>query len=255
MAKIPREKLKDASSDERKEYVDQLREESQTFKGRTAIEWRKVKSMQGGELRAHIWDYYRIHILAVIILIAVAAYSIHLALNPPPDSILTVAFVGGWLPEEYEAAIAEALAENLVEDPNREMVQILVFTVTDEDPHFTMMNHQRFAAMTTVREIDMVIGNLATFEGEVEGLGMAPAISYMDLIPLFEEAGLALPAEPVIAYDIDDDYTPFAFAISVADSNLFEDVGLFLDGFYLGVMINTQRLDAVVHAIGAIWQN
>jgi len=253
MPKVPTEKLKDVGSDERKEYVDQLREESQTLKGRVAIEWRKIKEMDGGTKCAHIFEYYKFHILAIIVVIAICGYSVHRVLNPAPDSVLTIAFVGGWLPHEYENAIAEALAENLVEDPNREMVQVLTFTVSDADPQFTMMNHQRFAAMTAVREIDIVIGNLATFGDDIEGLGMAHATNYMDLVPLFEAAGVALPSQPVMVDDPETDYPPFAFAISIADSSFFEDIGLYLDEFYFGVILNTQRVDAIVHTIGRLW--
>ena len=255
MPKIPREKLKEVGSDERKEHVDQLRAESQTLKGRVAIEWRKIKEMDGRGRRAHIAEYYKFHILAVIIFFAICGYSIHSALNPAPDSVLTVAFVGGWLPEEYSNAIAEALGENLIEDPNREMVQILSFVESDTDPSFTMMNHQRFAAMIAVREIDIVIGHLAAFGDDIEGLGMAHGNSYMDLVPLFEEAGVALPAQPIVIESDIDDYPPFAFAISAADSSLLQEVGLITDSFYFGVILNTQRLDAVVHAIGNLWQN
>jgi len=255
MRKVARENLKEPGSDERKEQVDKLREESQTLKGRINIELRKLKEMDGRTRRQHIWHYYRMHIIATILIVGFSAHFIwDTIINTVPEPVLTIAWTGPWVPEEFLDGLADALAEHLVEDPDNERVQVLSF-FSSEDPQFLMASIQRFAAMTTVGELDIVIGHLEEFDEDVLGVGMAQGWSFRDLQLYLSQAGVNPTANPIMIDDPWDDGPPFAFAVNMEDSPMMNQLGFIAENLYFGIIVNTPREEAVIKAISALWQN
>jgi len=223
-------------------------------KQKIAEELDKIKGMKGRTRWEYIWAYYRISIVVTLAIIAIAAHTLYTqVINPPPRSIMMIAWMGQWEHEESFSIFREALTDYLSEYPERETVTILTF-FTGGDPQHDMAMHQRFVAMTAAAEIDIVLGTfIDLYEFDARALGIARDWSFGDIDYYFDEAGIGLPGEPLIGYHVFEDYRPFPFAISLADVPLLNEAGISTDNLYFAVMANTQRVDMVTRTIRRLW--
>ena len=225
-----------------------------SVKDRIRAEWKKIMDMKGKTRREYIWDYYKIPIIAFIIGSWMVGSIINdVFINPPPGSVLTIAWMAGWEPEERLDELRDVLYPLVVEDPNRETVNILTFFM-GVDPQHDMAMHTRFAAMTAAAEIDIVIGNFMHHEEEeLMGLGIAPAFSFLDLRTMFAEAGISPPDEFLFFDGEGVDDPPLAFGIPMDSADFFTNMGFSAEDRYLGVIMNTQRNEEVISAIRLLW--
>jgi len=221
------------------------------MKEKLRAEWKKIQSMKGREKWEYIWGYYKIHIIGISAVLLVAGSIINdTIINPPPNSVLTIAWMGGFELDGRLDELRDALYPMLVEDPGSETVHVLTFFITGDDPQQDMAQHTRFSAMTAARELDIVIGTLVhNEEADIMALGLAPSWFFHDLRPFLAEAGIE--PDGVIFHD-DEEGNPVAFAIPTEGSAIFEDVGISTEGRWLGVVGNTQREEAAVKAIRAL---
>ena len=221
------------------------------MKEKLRAEWKKIQSMQGREKWEYIWGYYKIHIIGVSAALLMTGSIVNdIFINPPPSSVLTIAWMGGFEMEWQLNALRDALYPMVVEDPSSETVHILTFFITGTDPQQDMAQHTRFSAMVAARELDIVIGTLEyNEEAEILALGMAPSWFFSDLRPFLAQAGIE--PDGVIFYEAEEGY-PVAFAVPMEGSALFEEVGLFTEGRWLGIVGNTLRDEAVTYAVRAL---
>jgi len=223
---------------------------NETMKERFLAELQKIKAMEGRVKREYIWDYYKIPIIAAIIgLFMLGSLLNDTVINPPPRSALTIAWMASFEVDTTLNSLGEALYPAVVEDPDRQTVQVMSFLLGG-DPQMDMANHQRFAAMTAAREIDIIIGHVAEFEEDVIGLGIAPSWVFADLHPILSDVGI--PPENLLL-GVSDEGEALAFGISMEGSVLFEALGITAEGAYLGVLVNTDRREAVVEALRKLW--
>ena len=226
------------------------------FKEKFRAERAKIMEMKGKTRREYIWDYYKIPIIAFIVGTWMIGSLINdVWINPPPGSVLTIAWMAGWESEEQLNELRDSLYPLFVEDPRRETVQILTFFM-GTDPQMDMAMQQRFAAMTAAAELDIIIGNFVVHEfddGSFMSLGLAPPFSLLDMRPVFDEAGLMLPDDPLIFDGTVIDEPIVYFAVPMHDAAYFTDMGFSPENRYLGVIMNTQRYEAVIDAIRHLW--
>ncbi|MCL2422035.1 MAG: hypothetical protein FWD03_09275 [Defluviitaleaceae bacterium] len=226
------------------------------MKVRLREELQKIQSMKGRIRWEYIWGYYKFHIIGTIIGIFIFGSLLNdLVINPPPRSILTVAWLADFEWDERLHALGDALDAAVVENPNREKVFIPTFYLTDgADPQNDVAQIQRFQALLAARELDIIIGRIEdNDEFEFTGLGMAPSWVMTDLRPVLAEAGLTVDEDVLRFYYDDETGLPFAFAMSLEGSVLFADAGIPTAGRYLGVTVNTENYAHVVAAIRALW--
>jgi len=222
------------------------------MKEKLRAEWKKIQSIKGREKWEYIWGYYKIHIIATAAALLMTGSIVNdVFINPPPDSVLTIAWMGGFELEGRLDTLRNSLYPILVDDTANETVHILTFLLTGADPQQDMAQHTRFSAMTAARELDIVIGTLEhNEEVDIMALGMAPSWFFYDLRPFLAEAGI----EPEgLVFHEDEEGTPIAFAIPLDGSVLLEEAGIATEGRWLGVIGNTQREEAVVKAIRALF--
>ena len=213
-------------------------------------ELQKIRSLKGKEKWEYIWDYYKLHIIGTIILLWISGSIINdTIINPPPQSVLTIAWMAGFEPDDRLNALSVALypkLEELVENPGREAVQVLNFFM-GADPQLQMANHHRFAAMTAANELDIIIGTVVIHEEERITLGLAPTWGLRDIRTYIPEAN----AEGLLFYE-SEEYGTIAFAVPLEGSAFFNTLGLQTENVYLGIMINSLREEAVQLALHAI---
>lgn len=226
---------------------------NKTFKQAYQEEMVKLREMNFSEKREYIWAYYKYHIIAITIIFTMVGGIINdVWINPPPQSVLTIAWMGHFATEDQFDEIREVLSPVLVEDPDRETVQILSFRMTG-DPSMDMAQHQRFSAMLTTRELDIAIGGFmhSEFEEAPDLLGMAPVWSFGELRPIMAAADVEV--EHMLFYD-DDEGVEVGFAVPIEGNAFFEGIGIITENQYLAMFINSERMEAVVQTIQKIWE-
>ena len=196
-------------------------------------EWEKIKSLKGKELREYIWEYYKLYIIVVLIILAVIGNSIYRsAVNPPLTPMLNIAWnYGPQLPDFY-MDLADELTSHLEASVKNERVFIIPFFETD-DPQMNMAMQMRLAAMVSTGEVDIVIAT----EDEL-GL-LADEFILLDISSwLPAGTGGLLKTEY-------ENGTSIVYGVSIRESRMLKNASFFItDGDpnpYLGVFINTAR--------------
>ena len=223
-----------------------------SLKERFKAEIKKMRAMEFRVLREYIWDYYKLHIIAgLIIAILVGNFLNDTIINPPARPVLTIAWMGPPLIEDASDAFSRSLSD-LLEDPAREAVNIANFTPIG-DMQFDIANSQRFAAMTAAREIDLIIAPYYYFEPDELGdgghmMGIAGIFSFMDIKPLFP-----VNSNTELLTLTNEDGSEINFA--PVSEFFLNEFGLNFSNLYLGVTINTRRLENVTRALEIIYGN
>ena len=225
-----------------------------SVKERLRAEWNKIQSMKGAEKREYIWGYYKFHILGTLVVFFMVGSIINdTIINPPPDPVITIAWMGLGT-EEHFSALRERLYPVLVQNPSRETVHITSFFVS-EDPQHAMAQNQRLSAMVTAQIIDLAIGPYNPSE-ELEDdrirpatIGMAPAWMFGEFRPTLAQLGID--AEGMVFYE--DDGDEIGFAIPVSSAPLFQELNINIHDYYIAMIVNTQRHDEIIKVLEVLW--
>lgn len=212
-------------------------------------EWETVKSLKGKKRWDHIWDYYKIHIIAILTLLAILSYSIYLAANPPPTTTLAVAWKYGPQLMEFSDILSDELTERLMLQLEHERAFVSPMFFIGE-PQFDMAMHARFTAMLAARDLDIVIATAA----QIEDLAIQGVL--FDIRPWLPNVNADL------LWATGEDGESRAFAVSLENSALLEKASFIMfrddDGEfllpYLGVIINTTQEENVRKAISQLLQ-
>jgi len=211
-------------------------------------ELEKIKNLEGKARYQYIWDYYKLHIIAILIAsFLLGSFINHRFINPPPVSILTVAWMASFEFNETLQSISVGLSEPLVEYPGRQLVDVQSYFLTGLDPQFDMAMQQRFMAMVMVREIDLVIGAI-----DENLMGMEPAGNLRDIRPYLREAGINLEEHQLLYAEDPDGITVF-YGINLEGSPFFKQLEIQMEGRFLGIMITSAREDNIINALRVIW--
>ena len=212
-----------------------------TRKEKLKEEWEKIKSLKGKKLWEYLWEYYKILIIGIVILLTIIGSTVYRSvINPHPTTILNVAWFYELQHMEYYDDLADELTNRLVEPHKNERVHVSSFTET-LDPQLNMGMQARFIAMLSIGDIDIVI---ATEDELKRFVSEGVLLDIRTWLPTGTE-GLFM--------TIGDDGVPNVYAVSIANSRVLNNVPDFItyenSTPYLGVFVNTGREEKVRQAI------
>ena len=180
----------------------------------------KIKAMPNREKREYIWDYYKIHIIAMVVALFFIGMLINdIFINPPPRAALTIAWRAGFEPEQKFNQLTEAISFVVAND-NYTEVSILDFSTTG-NVQLNMARSMQLIAMMQVNDLDIFIANKEYYDGQILFGGMP--------------------------------YYGFKFIMPMDGSTIFADLDICTEDRYLGVFINTEREEAVQKTIELLW--
>jgi len=215
----------------------------------------KMQEMTFREKRWYIWEYYKLHIAAGILLIFFIGSMINRTfINPPKTEYLYIAWVG----EQTAPSILSDIGENLgviVSNPNRERVHVHSYASTG-NPQMDSMAQQLFFAMLQTGAIDLFLtpqlGVQELAEGELSR-PMHEVMAYVAAISptLYQQVSNQLLS---VTFEIEGYTYTDIMAVSLANTPFFEYLGIFSNDLYLAVVINTQNFDRIAKALEAIFQ-
>lgn len=122
-----------------------------------------VKSMSFKEKRAYIWDYYKIHIFAILIVIALIASFIY-SMSTKQQEYYNITYVGNYISENNLSSMKNNINKAILNNDNKKIITLdSVFT----DKQSLSSNPQaleKLAAKITAKDIDIAIVNRKFFE-------------------------------------------------------------------------------------------
>ena len=151
------------------------------LKERWNTEVARLREMTFKEKLQHIWEYYKIHLMAVAVILIIIISLINIWLiNPRQKTVLFVAWNAGFAVHEQLMVVADILADGIVENKKRETVEVSLFATHAGDPQSEMADTMRLTAMVAAGAIDVFILD-------------------NELLIEFTERGLIQPVEEILA--------------------------------------------------------
>lgn len=205
----------------------------------------KLKEMNLKEKLEYIWAYYNYHIIiSGVILAMILSLLNSLVFNPQKKTYLGVAFYGPFVSDEAIDEMDFAMTDYLVENKEDFKVYINDFYLDESNPNYLSVAIQKFYAMCSAQEIDIVISLKDQF------IQIANQDFYLDLSKM---EGVDFPVDAMLYTHMEEDPdTMYPFGIPLEDSVLLKNLGFNTDDLYLGVIANTKRAEESVEAISYI---
>ncbi|MCL2363047.1 MAG: hypothetical protein FWC71_00105 [Defluviitaleaceae bacterium] len=191
------------------------------FRQHVRDEIAKMRAMNFTDRRQYIWEYYKMHIIGLLIgIFALGAFINTMFINPAPRDYLYIA----WLGPQPEIGQLEALAQALqplVPEDLHEVVSVHSYAASF-DPMMNTVLQQRFATMVQIGGMDAIL---------TTSVGVQELIDALDwLRPIYE-----LPGAPI--------------AVSLYGSPLLYEVGIDSYDLYLSMLINTANVDRILRML------
>ena len=219
------------------------------IKSFVSTERSKLKEMTAKEKADYIWEYYKIPIIAAIVILFIIGSIINSVwINPPKKQYLQIVFLNNYVDETYTNSLRDKLEQALMTPDERNTFQVLTTVVlfNTGEPQMDMANTQKFAAMTAIGEIDLLVIN-------------------RDELGSLAEQGFLLPLTNVLPDNLlsklsdklmtaaDEDGIESDYGISLNNNEVFTEFGLSAEGQCLTIIATTKRLDNTRRAIEFIF--
>jgi len=236
----------------REELKQILQRAKETETDRLKEEIALLKTLEGKTRIAHVFEYYKFHVIILVIVLYFVASGVWNIVRPPAQPIITIAWMGGLVLEEQLRSIENALIKEMIDEENltgrrRQTVEVLSFSPTGR-AEFDMAMLYSFAAQVSISNIDIFIG----YTGETmdDLLENVPFWTFKNVEHIVES--LNLPREYIL-YIEEPGWDALPHALHISGNPFFEELGIITDRLFIAVLSNTQREEAVLDAIRVIF--
>lgn len=224
------------------------------LKERLNTEKARLREMTFKEKMQHIWEYYKIHLIVIVVILIVIGSFVNIwFINPRPKTVLFIAWSAGFALDEQTTGLADVLTGELVENKRKEAVEVSLFLTDSSDPQMEMANTMRMTAMIAAGMLDVFI----LTDELVAEFSQNGAIQPLDaILAELKSADPALYAEieDSIAYGM---YTTEEgssgermMGIDISNSPIISELAFYSEqGLWFCVTANSGNLDNIVPAL------
>ena len=220
-------------------------------------EWEKLAPMNFTERRQYIWEYYKLHIFALLVLVFMAGSLMNtLIFNPPRQDFLYFVWIGPQVSPFELDDFAEDL-NIIVENPNRYVVRAANYCIQGLDPQTAMALRTRLVAQVQMRRLDVfMLTKEELYDLSSSGL-ILPIMLFMDALeelnPITHEIMAQRLVEITFFYMEDEYATTGYMAASLVDVPFFDKFDIGTDNLYLAIVINSERFERAARALEVIF--
>ncbi len=205
----------------------------------------KLSEMDFKKKVSYLWEYYKLHALVTVIIIATGAYIVKEIVTPNIETKLYAAVINNSIEPQVLEEYQQAFSEYLQLDPTREEVNINPQFYMNGDTEYSMNMKQVLGAYVAAQDVDIIIAPKSDFEtysyyGYMEPMSdLLPTDLYSSLSNYFyigtQEEN---PEENV-------------YGIYLSEAGLFKDNAKFTEDnpYVLGVIANSRRQNNAVEFI------
>ena len=200
-------------------------------------EWETIKSLKGKERWEHIWEYYKLFIIGILVVLAIIGSSVYRSvINPNPVPMLNIAWNHGMQLTDFYRALETELTNKLDATAKNERVFIIPYLGSD-DPQMAIAGQMRLAAMISIGDLDIIIAT----EEELY-------VYYTEHM-LLDIGSWLKPGTDGLLEAQGEDGSTFVYGVSIRDSRMLKNASFFIIDEsptpYLGVLTNTVRYEKV----------
>jgi len=222
------------------------------------MEIEKLREMTFRNKLEHIWEYYKFHIIAIVVfLIFIGSIINTVWINPPAETALTISWHSGLTFDDQLEELRHALEEKVLDDSKNERIDIVNFLGLEEDPMANMANIQRLAAMVAAGVIDIFVLNTAQFE-EFTGTGyLQPMDTVLNEIREIDSALYSRIEDKIIyaPFSIDAETTDERImGIEFSNTPLLTELRFFEQERYLGISVTAGNIENAARTIIALFE-
>lgn len=196
----------------------------------------KLKNMSWKKRLGYIWDYYKYHILIIILAIAAISYTIYSFTKPKVEARLYAAIIDNNISETVWDEYKEKVKDHLELDPKTEDVIFDYRFYYNGAADYAVNMRQAFGVFLAASEIDVVIAPLSEFSNYVNN-GFFDPLS--DQLPTDLYSSLT---DKFYLSGTNDNPRVSAYGIYLADTKLYRENSL-TDGddpYLIGIVANSQ---------------
>lgn len=188
-----------------------------------------------------LWEYYKLPIFGVILVLAIIIYAIYQYLNPEPEVALTVAMVNTDLTGIEGGDFIDNYLNEFC-DPENEQIDLntsLAIVTGPDSTSGSATSLQVFVAMIAAEELDVVFADTDTLSYLSSNSSMLEPEEYLTK----EEMELF---EPYFIYTEDSEGNTIACGIDLSTSEKFQEAGLYSRDAAIGIASTTHRTEKAV---------
>ena len=219
-------------------------------------EWAKLSQMSFAEKRQYIWDYYKLHIIAFIIMAFLIGSLINtLIFNPPMQDYLY--FV--WIGPPVSSFVLDDFAKELnviVENPDRYAVRATNHSLAGLDPQMRMGLQTRFVAQMQQRGLDLFILTKDELYGYSSIGFILPIMNFLEELEEISPAVFGILKDRLVEITFyQEEHGLFITAYRAANMRgipFFDKFDIRTDDLYMAVVINAERFERAARALEVI---
>jgi len=222
------------------------------LKEKMRMEKRKIREMPFKKKCEYIWDYYKFHIIAGILILALIGSVINSIVNPRPQNVLFIAWSTGFATDEQLTGLTSIMQYEIIEEKANESIEITLFHTMSDDPSLNSANIQRLAAMIAAGMIDVFILDSEMID-EYSSVGyIQPMDPVLEIIQSLNPNIHSRINEELIKanYTSVEGYeSEQIMGIDISNSRLLKELNFFEFEKYFSLSITAENIENTAHAL------
>ena len=233
------------------------------LKQKASPELEKLKTLHGPQKIRYIWDYYKLPIVVLCILLYILGYSLYGHFTHK-EKILYTALVNVSASDSLTEQLSTGFLDSLDQDTSKTTMQLytgLYLTDDETNPYheYTYASRMKILASIDGKQLDVFLMNKEAFDAfsqngylcDLEELLSSEDVDlYNRLKPhlvtntvILEDNSTDLQLDPSITYQAVTEEHPFGLDLS--QTSMISDAG-FSDIVYLGIIANSPRTEEAI---------
>jgi len=217
----------------------------------------KLKTLTFKEKVDHIWEYYKIPLIALVLVLALVGYIINGIVNPSPEVELFIAWNSDRVITDNIEELSFIFAERLEFNPVEQDVIISWFPVDPADPQMQMAGVQRMMAMLTVGGIDLFVLEEEQLQSHANFGIVVPLEETLSAIRVMNPTVYEIISERTVKITYEDFYENIVeniMAIDITGSPMLHEIGFGEIDFMISLAVNATFTDHAKQAIIALFE-
>lgn len=224
--------------------------ENHSFKKEVNQERQKLKEMSWQDRLWYIWEYYKFHIIALVIVVGLGAGIVSAVRSNRFDTLLYCAVINNKNPdasmEDLETGFWEycgSPADSRVTADNSLQMDL------ENTTEFGYASMAKLSALITDKDLDVIIADAAVIDhyGSMGGLLNPEEV-------LSPELSSRLREEQRFYLVTTEDGTTYPGAISLADTDFLENSGIYMERPMIAIISNSLRTDTSAMLISYLFE-
>jgi ABC-type molybdate transport system substrate-binding protein len=195
----------------------------------------KLRDMPPGKRLSYLWEYYRVHALIAVGVIALTTYIIHSIATPDIKTQFYAAMINSTIDSEVLTGYQADFADYLQIDPETESIEFNSSFYFNDSNEYSMNMKQVLSTYVAAQEIDVIIAPESEFANYAY-YGYMDKLS--DQLPTDVYSSLT---DNFYISDLEEDKQKSVYGVYLTDTKLFKENANNEDPYILGIIANSKH--------------